>query len=82
MGPYASENVKTLLLQIAAISFQTCPEFSSQWPSQNYVKKLHVESLYLVKELLGHMLLLNINGKLYMGSPITLSHLIFSYLER
>ncbi len=32
MGPKRSENVKTLpLLQIAALSFQTCPEFSSQW---------------------------------------------------
>ncbi len=30
-----------------------------------------VESLYLVKELC-HMLLLNINRKAYMGSPMTL----------
>ncbi len=36
MGPYGSENLnrsenfKTLLLQSAAKSFQTCPEFSSQ----------------------------------------------------
>ena len=40
MGPYGSENFKTLpvlLLQIAAESFQTSPEFFSQWPSQNYV---------------------------------------------
>ncbi len=38
MGPYESENFKTLLLlQITAKSFQTCPEFSSQWSSQNYV---------------------------------------------
>ncbi len=38
MGPYGSENFKTLLLlQIAAESFQTFPEFSSQWFSQNYV---------------------------------------------
>ncbi len=35
MGPYGSENIKTLpLLQIAAESFQTFPEFSSQWSSQ------------------------------------------------
>ncbi len=34
----SSENVKTLLLlQIAAESFQTFPEFSSKWFSQNYV---------------------------------------------
>ncbi len=38
MGPYGSENFKTLLLlQIAAESFQTFPEFSSQWSSQNYI---------------------------------------------
>ncbi len=38
MGPYGSENLKTLLLlQIAAKSFQTFPEFSPQWSSQNYV---------------------------------------------
>ena len=35
------------------------------------------EALYLVKEQLGHMLLLNINRKTYMGSPMTLSHLDF-----
>ncbi len=35
MGPYGSENFKTLLLQIAAETFQTFPEFSSQWSSQN-----------------------------------------------
>ncbi len=35
MAPYGSENFKTLLLlQIAAESFQTFPEFSSQWSSQ------------------------------------------------
>ena len=35
---YGSKNFKTLcLLQIAAESFQTVPEFSSQWSSQNYV---------------------------------------------
>ncbi len=35
MGPYGSKNFKTLLLlQIAAESFQTFPEFSSQWSSQ------------------------------------------------
>ncbi len=38
IGPDGSENFKTLpLLQIAAISFETCPEFSFQWSSQNYV---------------------------------------------
>ena len=38
MGPSESENVKTLLLlQIAAKGFETCPEFSSQWSSQNYL---------------------------------------------
>ncbi len=38
MGPNGSENFKKLLLlQIVAESFQTCPEFSSQWSSQNYV---------------------------------------------
>ncbi len=37
MGPYGSKNFKTLLLlQIAAQSFETCPEFSSQWSLQNY----------------------------------------------
>ncbi len=37
MGSNGSENFKRLLLlQIAAKSFETCPEFSSQW-SQNYV---------------------------------------------
>ncbi len=29
----------------------------------------------------GHMLLLNINRKSYMGSPVTLSHLTFSDLK-
>ena len=28
MGPNATENFKTLLIQITAKSFQTCPEFS------------------------------------------------------
>ncbi len=38
MGPYGIKNFKTLLLlQIAAKSFQTFPEFSSYWSSQNYV---------------------------------------------
>ncbi len=38
MGPYGSENFKTLLLlQLVAESFQTSPEFSSQWFSQNYI---------------------------------------------
>ncbi len=38
MEPNGSENFKTLLLlQIAAKSFETCPEFSSQWSSQSYV---------------------------------------------
>ncbi len=38
MGPYGSENFKTLLLlQIAAKRFQTCPEFSSQRSSQKYI---------------------------------------------
>ncbi len=38
MGPYGSEKFKTLLLlQIVGESFQTFPEFSSQWSSQNYV---------------------------------------------
>ncbi len=31
---------------------------------------------------LGHMLLLNINRKPYMGSPVTLSHLTLGDLER
>ncbi len=35
MEPYASKNFKTLLLQIAAETFQTSPEYSSQWSSQN-----------------------------------------------
>ena len=38
MRPYGNENLKTLLLlQITAKSFQTCPEFSSEWSTQNYV---------------------------------------------
>ena len=38
MGLYGSENFKTLLLlQIVAESFETFPEFSSQWSSQNRV---------------------------------------------
>ena len=37
-GPYGSKIFKTLLLlQIVAESFQTVPEFSSQWSSQNYI---------------------------------------------
>ncbi len=36
METNGSENFKMLLLlQIATKSFQTCPEFSSQWSSQN-----------------------------------------------
>ena len=35
MGPNRSENFKTLLLlQVAAKSFETCPEFSFQWLSR------------------------------------------------
>ena len=38
MGPHGSENFKALLLlQSAAKGFQTSPEFSFQWSSQNYV---------------------------------------------
>ena len=38
MGHYGSQNCKPLLfLQIAGNSFQTFPEFSSQWSSQMYV---------------------------------------------
>ena len=37
MGPYGRQNFQTLLLQIIAESFQTFPEFSSQWSSQNRV---------------------------------------------
>ncbi len=37
MGPYGSQNFKTLLLpQITFESFQPFPEFSSQWSSQRY----------------------------------------------
>ncbi len=39
MEPNGSKNFKTLLLlQITAKSFQTCPEFSYQWSSENYVR--------------------------------------------
>ncbi len=38
MEPYGSENFKRLLLlQIAAESFQTFPEFSPYWSSQSYI---------------------------------------------
>ena len=38
MGPYGSENLKTLLLlQILVKCFQTWNEFCSHWSSQNYV---------------------------------------------
>ncbi len=38
MGPNVNENLQTaLLLQMAVESFQTCPEFSFQWSSQNYI---------------------------------------------
>ena len=38
MEPYRTKNFKMLLLlQIAAEGFQTFPEFSSQWSTQNYV---------------------------------------------
>ena len=37
MGPHGSPDFKTLLLQIAAKSFQTFSEFSSQWSTQNYI---------------------------------------------
>ncbi len=37
MGPYGVKIFKmTLLLQIRAQGFQSFPEFSSQWPSQNH----------------------------------------------
>ncbi len=36
MGPYGSQNFKTLLLQFTAESFQTFPGFSSKLSSQNY----------------------------------------------
>ena len=38
MGLNRSEKFKMLLfLQIAAKIFQSCPDFSSQWSSQNYL---------------------------------------------
>ena len=37
MGVKMSHPLELLLLQITAKSFQTSPEFSSQWSSQNYV---------------------------------------------
>ncbi len=37
MGPYGSQNFKTLLLpEITFESFEPFPEFSSQWSSQKY----------------------------------------------
>ena len=46
MGPYGSKNFKILLLlQIAAEGFETCPEFSSHWSSQNYVWDFEILSL-------------------------------------
>ena len=43
MGPYGSNNFKTLLLlQITAESFETFPKFSEQWSSQ----KLHLAIWY------------------------------------
>ncbi len=35
MGPYGSEAFKTLLLQIAEKSFQTCPEFFPSGPQNS-----------------------------------------------
>ncbi len=40
--PYGSENFKTPLLQIEAKGFQTFPEFSSQWFSQNRVSGFEI----------------------------------------
>ncbi len=38
IGPNSNDNFNALpLLKTAAKHFQTCPEFSSQWSSQNYV---------------------------------------------
>ncbi len=44
----------------------------------------HFAALYIYHKgpELSHMLLLNINRKAYMGSPMTLSHLTLSDLER
>ena len=56
MEPYASKNFKTLLLQIAAETFQTSPEYSSQWSSQNTTfgifKILKIEILMIFFSLL------------------------------
>ncbi len=38
MRPNGSEKFKTLLLQIAAKTYETCPEFSSQRSSQNCIR--------------------------------------------
>ncbi len=40
------------------------------------------EALYRVIEQLGHMLLLNINKKAYMGSPLVRLHLTIVTLKR
>ncbi len=49
MGPYRGENFKTLLLlQIAAKSFETCNEFSSQWSSQKYIGDFWILSFWFL----------------------------------
>ena len=49
MGPYGSEIFKTLLLQLTAKSFQSCPEISFQkyiqriWYFEDKLPQLHCQ---------------------------------------
>ncbi len=68
MGPYGSE------------------KFQNATPTTNRSQKFLIFpwiflTMVLTKKL-GHMSLLNINRKAYMGSQMTLSHLALSDLER
>ncbi len=50
MGPNGSENFKTLLLlQITAKRFQTFPEISSQWSSQNFFGTFEILKIEILR---------------------------------
>ncbi len=94
MGPYGSQNFKTLLLPQITFEFSKvslnsiCGEsndtitFDLEWPWRSQSKSLRFRSLISCKGAeLGHMLPLNINTKAYMGSPLMQLHLTLVTLK-
>ncbi len=56
--------------------------FDLEWPWKAKIKVTQISKAYISERSWVRSLLLNINRKLYMGSPVTLSHLTLSDPDR